>query len=93
MDLHIYGQQTPHDTIYIIGTRTALATLAHDLFRAVYQPSPEIVTHGFFTEDGEGFSLHIRAEKSLADFVVPYTDEAYAAPMSNVWPWKADKKP
>ena len=84
MNLHIYGQQSEHDDVTIIGDAKALTALKEAIELAL-QDKKVRVSH-FFTNDGEGYSVNIIKKSDLSDMPVPYT--ADYAEEKNPEKWK-----
>ncbi len=85
--LHVYPQAQQHDNAYVVGTREALLSLRNAIDLALTGDS---VTVDFFANDGEGYSVIIRAVGSTEaeTLAVPYTeDSARENSKTAKWPW------
>lgn len=72
--LHIYGQNSPHDDVAIVGDKKALENLKNIIDRAL---NGEMVVLDddadcFFTKDGEGFNVKIWCESNTKELTLPY---------------------
>ena len=93
--LHVYGQYSQHDTVYITGNRAALRQLAGILSQVSLSDTGTKLETGFMTADGEGYDVHILLEDSSwqadywAKLGLPYTGINYEDSRPNViWPWE-----
>lgn len=87
MTMHIYGQQSWHDSSYIVGTREDLVKLRDAIDAAI---GLEKKTQMFYVNDGEGYDVMIyRVDDHTAGrLAVPYTEEmAREQGSDKVWPW------
>lgn len=87
MTLHIHGQQSWHDSAYIVGTREDLIKL-RDAIDAAIGLEKKIAM--FYVNDGEGYDVMIYRvdEHTAGRLAVPYTEEMAAEHASDkVWPW------
>ena len=80
--LHVYSQEAWHDEAFIVGTHYDLQRL-RDLLNAVLARTRKEGIEGTpakietFTNDGEGYSLHIilATEKEMHGYSLPYTGD------------------
>jgi len=71
-ELHIYGQRFQHDDVLIEGTPEELMKLRDLLTAAAESNALEVIDDSFYTNDGEGYSIRVRAYTSLTDRPLPY---------------------
>jgi hypothetical protein len=82
--LHLYGQSYPHDDVLISADIESLRRL-RDILIDVCDKKPEAigVSDYFYTNDGEGYRVHInliKDEKILNDMALPYSDPDFVQP-------------
>ena len=88
-EIHVYGQQYPHDSVYIVGSREALQSLVQQIQEAL--SGHRVSAREYSTGDGEGFELGVLVGPDrLGDWVLPYTDSAFAGGAADQFraPWK-----
>lgn len=70
--LHIYGQHSPHDEVFITGNRVALIALRDAIEHALNNQQPQLT--GVFAADGEGYEVHVipRTDKAICETGMPY---------------------
>ena len=90
--LHIHAQAYWHGDAWIVGNREALERLRELIYAALLGV---IIKADFFTNDGEGYSVHIVPVEgqidtpAIASLAVPYIDpDAEEKRGDAVWPWK-----
>ena len=95
--LHVYGQYSKHDEVYIVGNKEALTKLRDSLNSALSKKFDEegVELHAieFMTGDGEGYEMHIirndTAWTGWSKLGLPYTGINYEDSRPNViWPWE-----
>ena len=90
--LHIYGQDSPHDACFLLGTREALLALREALDQVLAQEGPKAARVDTFTADGEGYATIVAeaTEPQLWGVYLPYTNDIFASnPQSGLQgPWK-----
>jgi hypothetical protein len=61
--LHVYGQETWHNTVHVLGSRDGLAALEDAVHRAIDDPAGVGATPTVWPSDGEGYRvIVVRAE-------------------------------
>ena len=97
--LHIYGQVSEHDSVYIVGNKEALTRLKYIIDKALLWLDMESVTENFMASDGEGYNVQIiyNETKWSEDYWqllgLPYTDSSSQDIRDNaIWPWEKEDK-
>lgn len=89
--LHVYSQNSPHDSVFISGTRESLEKLRETLDNILTEDL-KFGAYEEFTNDGEGYNVHIDllSEEQMNKMAVPYSDEIYVETVNNkekIYPW------
>jgi hypothetical protein len=85
--LHIYGPDSPHDTVFLLGTREALLSLRAGLDVVLAQENPAAFRVDAYCADGEGFAtiLATAEETQLQELCLPYTNDIFVSRGSGPW--------
>lgn len=94
--LHIYGQSFWHEPAFIVGNISALESLQKAIGQVIEMikegKKTGIIKTGFYTNDGEGYTVFIIGDGDERDFgcrALPYTgDVARESNPSARWPWQ-----
>ncbi len=72
--LHVYGQGSQHDDVWIVGDREGLLRLRGAIDESLFFQDRR--TRETFTADGEGYTVHVRVmdPATLDALRLPYTD-------------------
>lgn len=75
MVLHLYAQYSHHDDAQIMGDRESLIALREAIDQALAKDE-EIVMEAF-TNDGEGYQVHVTCLDCLDSLLLPYTADDF----------------
>lgn len=85
-ELHVYGQEAPHEEVVIVGNRAALEAVVEQIQRVLSTGEPQRSDH--FAGDGEGYRLLVAlVDEPLFGWATPYTHEAFQDRMAPKSPW------
>lgn len=102
--LHIYGQNSEHDDVWIVGNREALRRLSKALVNILFHHGAVGTKQSIkdvMTADGEGYEIHIiRNDSTWTEDYWRNLGLPYSSPSSQdmrneaIWPWdKEGEKP
>lgn len=86
--VHLHSQASWHDSAYISANRSGLLALRQAIDEAL--GGAQTGTADVFTNDGEGFDLHVRCVTGaqIYKLALPYTDDVAREKDPNaIWPW------
>lgn len=89
--LHVFGQESFHDDVYIVGTISELTRLRNTIDEAILNNFS--VGRNFCVNDGEGYSVEVTkiTDLEVDKLAVPYTALFAREKSENaVYPWQIE---
>ncbi len=78
--LHVFGQEWPHDDVYIVGDEESLLRLKEsiELLLSKKNKKPtDIVWSTHFPNDGEGYRLYVILKEDMENIIIPYSSDMF----------------
>lgn len=87
--LHVYGQEYPHDDVYIAGDREAISALKVACENAlIFHKEKNYDNFETYASDGEGYNVHVvlKSPGEMEKFSPKYSDPDYDK--DGPYPWE-----
>jgi hypothetical protein len=76
--IHLWSPESFHEEQFIVGNESGLTILFNSLSEVLEKRKSGVIKDKLFTNDGEGYDLHIIITEDVDPLAIPYT-ESYAA--------------